>query len=153
MHVGFINVDGEKMSKSLGNFFTIRDVMEKFHPEVIRYFIVSSHYRSPVNFSDTALKEAKTALTRFYHAFKAYEQTYGQIHSDQLDHEFIERFNSAMRDDFNTPEAMAVLFDLNRELNRAVKEQCAEQAALYYATLRHLTTILGLVQHLSLIHI
>ena len=147
MHVGFINVDGEKMSKSLGNFFTIRDVMEKFHPEVIRYFIVSSHYRSPVNFSDTALKEAKTALTRFYHAFKAYEQTYGQIHSDQLDHEFIERFNSAMRDDFNTPEAMAVLFDLNRELNRAVKEQCAEQAALYYATLRHLTTILGLVQH------
>jgi cysteinyl-tRNA synthetase len=100
-----------------------------------------------VNFSDTALKEAKTALTRFYHAFKAYEQVYGQTHSEQLDHEFIERFNSAMRDDFNTPEAMAVLFDLNRELNRAVKEQCAEQAALYYATLRHLTSILGLVQH------
>jgi cysteinyl-tRNA synthetase len=78
MHVGFINVDGEKMSKSLGNFFTIRDVMEKFHPEVIRYFIVSSHYRSPVNFSDVALKEAKTTLSRFYHSFKAYQQVYGQ---------------------------------------------------------------------------
>ncbi len=77
MHVGFINVDGEKMSKSLGNFFTIRDVMEKFHPEVIRYFIVASHYRSPVNFSDVALKEAKTALSRFYHSFKAYQQAYG----------------------------------------------------------------------------
>ena len=74
MHVGFINSDGEKMSKSLGNFFTIRDVMEKFHPEVIRYFIVSSHYRSPVNFSDFALKEAKNALSRFYHSFKAYQQ-------------------------------------------------------------------------------
>ncbi|MDQ1207803.1 cysteinyl-tRNA synthetase [Acinetobacter baylyi] len=147
MHVGFINVDGEKMSKSLGNFFTIRDVMEKFHPEVIRYFIVSSHYRSPVNFSDVALKEAKTALTRFYHAFKAYEQVYRQNDSTQKDEQFIERFNIAMRDDFNTPEAIAVLFELNRELNRAVKEQQAEQAAIYYVTLRHLTQILGLVQH------
>ena len=72
---------------------------------------------------------------------------YGQTHSEQLDHEFIERFNSAMRDDFNTPEAMAVLFELNRELNRAVKEQQTELATVYYATLRHLTTILGLVQH------
>lgn len=147
MHVGFINVDGEKMSKSLGNFFTIRDVMEKFHPEVIRYFIVSSHYRSSVNFSDVALKEAKTALTRFYHAFKAYEQVYGQNDSAPKDEKFIERFNIAMRDDFNTPEAMAVLFELIRELNRAVKEQQAEQAAIYYATLRHLTQILGLVQY------
>lgn len=147
MHVGFINVDGEKMSKSLGNFFTIRDVMEKFHPEVIRYFIVSSHYRSPVNFSDVALKEAKTALTRFYHAFKAYEQIYGKNYSAQIDGSFIERFNIAMRDDFNTPEAMAVLFELNRELNRAIKEQQAEQATIYYSTLRHLTQILGLVQH------
>lgn len=147
MHVGFINVDGEKMSKSLGNFFTIRDVMEKFHPEVIRYFIVSSHYRSPVNFSDVALKEAKTALTRFYHAFKAYEQIYGKNYSAQIDESFIERFNIAMRDDFNTPEAIAVLFELNRELNRAIKEQQAEQATIYYSTLRHLTQILGLVQH------
>lgn len=147
MHVGFINVDGEKMSKSLGNFFTIRDVMEKFHPEVIRYFIVSSHYRSPVNFSDTALKEAKNTLSRFYHSFKAYQQTYGTEVVAASDATLVERFNAAMRDDFNTSEAIAVLFEVNKELNRAVKDQNAEQAAVYYATLRHLTDILGLVQH------
>ncbi|MCJ8162422.1 cysteine--tRNA ligase [Acinetobacter zhairhuonensis] len=147
MHVGFINVDGEKMSKSLGNFFTIRDVMEKFHPEVIRYFIVSSHYRSPVNFSDVALKEAKSALSRFYHSFKAYQQVYGTTTVEQLDDALVERFNAAMRDDFNTAEAIAVLFEINKELNRAVKEENAEQAAIYYSTLRHLTNILGLVQH------
>lgn len=147
MHVGFINVDGEKMSKSLGNFFTIRDVMEKFHPEVIRYFIVSSHYRSPVNFSDVALKEAKTALSRFYHSFKAYQQPYGTQTVEQLDEALVERFNTAMRDDFNTAEAIAVLFEVNKELNRAVKEQQTDQAAVYYSTLRHLTNILGLVQH------
>ncbi|ENV32578.1 cysteine--tRNA ligase [Acinetobacter gerneri] len=147
MHVGFINVDGEKMSKSLGNFFTIRDVMDKFHPEVIRFFIVSSHYRSPVNFSDTALKEAKTALSRFYHSFKAYQQVYADQLVDTLDENLVERFNAAMRDDFNTAEAIAVLFEVNKELNRAVKEENAEQAAIYFATLRHLTNILGLVQH------
>lgn len=147
MHVGFINVDGEKMSKSLGNFFTIRDVMEKFHPEVIRYFIVSSHYRSPVNFSDVALKEAKTALSRFYHSFKAYQAVYGDKLLETLDDTLVERFNIAMRDDFNTAEAIAVLFEVNKELNRAVKEENAEQAAIFYATLRHLTNILGLVQH------
>ncbi|MCX5468478.1 cysteine--tRNA ligase [Acinetobacter nematophilus] len=147
MHVGFINVDGEKMSKSLGNFFTIRDVMEKFHPEVIRYFIVSSHYRSPVNFSDFALKEAKTTLSRFYHAFKAYQQVYGDLSTDLLDETLVERFNVAMRDDFNTSEAIAVLFEIIKELNRAVKEENAEQATLYYSTLRHLTHILGLVQY------
>ena len=147
MHVGFINVDGEKMSKSLGNFFTIRDVMDKFHPEVIRYFIVSSHYRSPVNFSDVALKEAKTALSRFYHAFKAYQAVYADHLVKTLDDTLVERFNAAMRDDFNTSEAIAVLFEIIKELNRAVKEEQAEQAAVYYATLRHLTNILGLVQH------
>lgn len=147
MHVGFINVDGEKMSKSLGNFFTIRDVMDKFHPEVIRYFIVSSHYRSPVNFSDTALKEAKTALSRFYHAFKAYEQVFGQTKTSHLEQTYVERFNTAMRDDFNTPEAMAVLFELIRELNRAVKEEQSDLATTLYSTLRALTDILGLIQH------
>ncbi|OTG86063.1 cysteine--tRNA ligase [Acinetobacter sp. ANC 4558] len=147
MHVGFINVDGEKMSKSLGNFFTIRDVMEKFHPEVIRYFIVSSHYRSPVNFSDVALKEAKTTLTRFYHAYKAYEAIYASKTVDTLDEALVERFNTAMRDDFNTSEAIAVLFEIIKELNRAVKEENTEQSAIYYSTLRYLTNILGLVQY------
>ena len=117
MHVGFINVDGEKMSKSLGNFFTIRDVMEKFHPEVIRYFIVSSHYRSPVNFSDVALKEAKTTLSRFYHSFKAYQQVYGQKTVETLAQDLVERFNSAMRDDFNTALAISHMFALAKEIN------------------------------------
>ncbi|OTG82702.1 cysteine--tRNA ligase [Acinetobacter sp. ANC 5054] len=146
MHAGFINVDGEKMSKSLGNFFTIRDVIEKFHPEVVRYFIVSSHYRSPVNYSDVALKEAKNTLSRFYHSFKAYQQVYGETLVDTLDDNLVERFNAAMRDDFNTAEAIAVLFEVIKELNRAVKDENAEQAAIYYSTLRHLTNILGLVQ-------
>jgi len=147
MHNGYVNIDGEKMSKSLGNFFTIRDVIEKFHPEVVRYFIVSSHYRSPVNYSDVALKEAKNTLMRFYHSFKAYQAVYGEQVVDTFDQSFVERFNAAMRDDFNTPEAIAVLFELNKELNRAVKDQNQEQAAVYYSTLRHLTNILGLVQH------
>lgn len=147
MHVGFINVDGEKMSKSLGNFFTIRDVMEKFHPEVIRYFIVSSHYRSPVNFSDFALKEAKTTLSRFYHAFKAYQQVYGTKMVTTLDTSFVERFNAGMSDDFNTAEAIAVLFEIIKELNRAVKEENEAQATIFYSTLRHLTNILALVQY------
>ncbi len=147
MHVGFINVDGEKMSKSLGNFFTIRDVMDKFHPEVIRYFIVSSHYRSPVNFSDVALKEAKSALSRFYHAFKAYQQQYAEPTTQNLDQALVSRFTAAMSDDFNTSEALAVLFEIIKELNRAIKEQQAEQAQLYYSTLRYLVNILGLVQH------
>ncbi|MDY6483075.1 cysteine--tRNA ligase [Acinetobacter faecalis] len=147
MHVGFINVDGEKMSKSLGNFFTIRDVMDKFHPEVIRYFIVSSHYRSPVNFSDAALKEAKNTLSRFYHSFKAYQQTYGTEVVVAYDETLVERFNVAMRDDFNTSEAIAVLFEINKALNTSVKDENAEQAAVYYATLRYLTNVLGLVQH------
>ena len=147
MHVGFVNVDGEKMSKSLGNFFTIRDVMQKFHAEVIRYFIVSSHYRSPINFSDTALKEAKTSLTRFYNAFKTYQQVFGiEPKTTQLNDAYVERFNKAMRDDFNTAEALAVLFELAKELNRAVKEQ-DDTAHGYYSTLRELTNILGLVQH------
>src|SRR5690606_6127852 len=135
MHAGFINVDGEKMSKSLGNFFTIRDVIEKFHPEVVRYFIVSSHYRSPVNYSDVALKEAKNTLSRFYHSFKAYQQAYGEASTQQFDQALVEKFNAAMRD------------EINKELNRAVKEENAEQAGIYYSTLRHLTNILGLVQY------
>lgn len=147
MHVGFINVDGEKMSKSLGNFFTIRDVMKKFHPEVIRYFIVSSHYRSPVNFSDVALKEAKTALSRFYHSCKAYQQQYGKVQTDAIDDNYVVRFNNAMCDDFNTAEAMAVLFELNKELNRTIKDELSEQASRLYSTLRYLLDILGLVQH------
>lgn len=145
MHVGFVNVDGEKMSKSLGNFFTIRDVMEKFHPEVIRYFIVSSHYRSPINFSDLALKEAKTSLSRFYHAFKTYHQAFKEVVVADVVDSYVARFNDAMHDDFNTAEALAVLFEVAKELNRAAKENLDTAHALY-ATLRQLTDVLAIAQ-------
>ncbi len=154
MHVGFVNVDGEKMSKSLGNFFTIRDVMQKFHPEVIRYFILASHYRSPINFSDTALKEAKNALSRFYQTAKNIKQSDEALQilvSIKADYikttDAYTRFVKVMSDDFNTPEAMSVLFELSRETNRALKEYEWQSAAQAYATLQFLTEILGIMQH------
>lgn len=153
MHVGFVNVDGEKMSKSLGNFFTIRDVMQKFMPEVIRYFIVASHYRSPINFSDTALKESKQALSRFYTALKLVEEKTPVIdtsadlaNGEFSENEFVLRFNAAMSDDFNTPEALAVLFDLSREANRALNQDDLGQAGKLAGILKHLGSILGLLQ-------
>ena len=149
MHVGFVNVDGEKMSKSLGNFFTIRDVMQKFMPEVIRYFIVASHYRSPINFSDMALKESKQALSRFYNTLKLVSEktALAALTSEDLaNSEYVTRFNSAMRDDFNTPEALAVLFELSREANRLLNQEALKQAAQLAAILKHLGGILGLLQ-------
>ena len=153
LHVGFVNVDGEKMSKSLGNFFTIRDVMQQFSPEVIRYFIVSSHYRSPLNFSDSALKDAKQALSRFYQTLKAVnelhvtnivlnEQNQAIVNHIQL------RFNTAMNDDFNTPEAIATLFELTREINRVLRLDTAEERAQAFGlaeSLKTLGAILGLL--------
>jgi cysteinyl-tRNA synthetase len=154
LHVGFVNVDGEKMSKSLGNFFTIRDVMQQFAPEVIRYFIVSSHYRSPLNFSDSALKDAKQALSRFYQTLKAV----GELHETNIalndqNKQIVEnietRFNAAMNDDFNTPEAIATLFELTREINRVLRLESVEDRAQAFGLsviLRKLGAILGLLQ-------
>jgi cysteinyl-tRNA synthetase len=154
MHMGFVNVDGEKMSKSLGNFFSIRDVMDKFHPEVIRYFILASHYRSPIQFSDSALKEAKSALSRFYQTAKhishctAVAQLWPALSSEQIQSTaHYQRFVAAMSDDFNTPEALSVLFELSRETNRALDAQEWPAAALSYAVLRKLSDILAIVQH------
>ncbi|MFU8926702.1 cysteine--tRNA ligase [Acinetobacter puyangensis] len=154
MHVGFVNVDGEKMSKSLGNFFTIRDVMQKFHPEVIRFFIMASHYRSPINFSDHALKEAKNALTRFYQTAKGVQnsdevkQILVSIQDDAIKQsDAYQNFVKAMSDDFNTPEALSTLFELSREVNRALKANEWQTAAQAYAVLQKLSNILGIVQH------
>lgn len=153
LHMGFVNVDGEKMSKSLGNFFTIRDVMKKFTPEVIRYFIVSSHYRSPVNFSDAALKDAKLALSRFYNTLKAVDASAEAMQAWQTatidavkSQAFTERFNAAMSDDFNTAEALAVLFEIARDINRALQSGELAEAGLLAAVLNHLGSILGLLQ-------
>ncbi|MFC0712063.1 cysteine--tRNA ligase [Azorhizophilus paspali] len=140
MHAGAVRVDGEKMSKSLGNFFTIREVLEKYHPEVVRYLLVSSHYRSPINYSEDSLREARAALERFYNALKvlpAAQPTGGDA--------YVARFNAAMDDDFNTPEACAVLFELAREVNR-LRDTHLQSAASLAARLKELGGLLGVLQ-------
>ncbi|RZU45157.1 cysteinyl-tRNA synthetase [Fluviicoccus keumensis] len=141
MHVGFVQVNDEKMSKSLGNFFTIRDVLQHFPAEVLRYFIVSSHYRSPLNFSDDALNQARSSLERFYHTIKNLP-----VAEAEGGKEYAERFRIAMNDDFNTPEALAVLFDLAREINRSEKAGQPQVAAGLAGRLRELAAVLGLLQ-------
>lgn len=140
MHNGFVRVNEEKMSKSLGNFFTVREVLRHYRPEEIRYFILTSHYRSPLNYDDVALQQARAALTRLYTALR------GLPESEPIGGEhFCNRFQEAMDDDFNTPEALAVLFDLARETNR-VRFEDLDQAAGLGARLRELGGILGLLQ-------
>lgn len=112
MHNGFVRVDDEKMSKSLGNFFTIREVLTKYDPEVVRFFILRAHYRSPLNYSDKHLDDAKAALTRLYTALRGQEVS---THNMDWNQPQAKRFKEAMDDDFNTPEAMAVLFELAKE--------------------------------------
>lgn len=139
MHCGAVRVNNEKMSKSLGNFFTIREVLEKFNPEVVRYLMVSSQYRSSIDYSDASLKEAKTALERLYTALR------GQVVAESyVATEYTSRFEDAMRDDFNTPVALSVLFELVRELNKARAEE-SEQAATLAAELKALAELVGLL--------
>jgi len=140
MHAGAVRVDGEKMSKSLGNFFTIREVLEKYHPEVVRYLLVASHYRSPINYSEDNLKEAKSALERFYRALKGLPEA-----AAAGGEAFAERFAAAMDDDFNTPGACAVLFDMAREVNR-LKDADRQAAAALAARLRDLAGVVGILQ-------
>ncbi len=136
MHNGFVRVDNEKMSKSLGNFFTVREILARYDPEVVRFFIVRAHYRSPLNYSDHHLEDAKHALTRLYTALKGLNVTTGEIDWENRD---AQRFREAMNDDFNTPEAVAVLFDLANEVN---KTRSLEDAKL----LTSLGATLGLLQ-------
>lgn len=116
MHCGFVRVDDEKMSKSLGNFFTIREVLKVYHPEVIRYFLLASHYRSPVNYSEDNLEVAKASVSRLYSALEGF--TADQLHDAEQGTEFETEFMSAMNDDFNSPQALAVLFELAKEVNK-----------------------------------
>jgi cysteinyl-tRNA synthetase len=139
MHVGFVRLNEEKMSKSLGNFFTVREVLKKFDPEVVRYFILGSHYRSPLDYSDENLQGAKAALTRLYLALKDLPVAEGTAAHD-------ERFHAAMDDDFNTPGALAVLFELARDINKLREEGKLAAAAPLGASLRRLGGILGLLQ-------
>ncbi|MBU70739.1 cysteine--tRNA ligase [Spongiibacter sp.] len=145
MHAGAVRVDNEKMSKSLGNFFTIREILDKYHPEVVRYFLISSHYRSAINYSEGNLQIARQNLERFYHALKGLPLTAPTPYAElPQDNDTVRRFDAAMCDDFAAPEALAVLFDLVREMNNARAagntEVLAEQAQL----LRSLGAVLGI---------
>lgn len=138
MHNGFVRIDDEKMSKSLGNFFTVREVLHRYDAEVVRFFIVRAHYRSPLNYSDQHLDDAKQALTRLYTALKAFDLEASNNEID-WDSAYAKRFREAMDDDFNTPEAIAVLFELANEINRSQSREFAQ-------LLRALGAILGLLE-------
>jgi len=140
MHNGFVRVNEEKMSKSLGNFFTIREVLKLYDPEVVRYFILASHYRSPLNYSDESLEQAKSALTRIYTALKDLPESKPPMDSDPE-----QRFYDAMDDDFNTAQAVSVMFELAHDINK-VRAADPTQAAALGALLRKLGGILGIVQ-------
>lgn len=146
IHVGFVQTNRQKMSKSLGNFFTLREVLQQYPAEVVRYFLVSSHYRSPINYSQENLQTAQAALQRLYISLR------GLVHkapatfvAEQFTGEYFEKFQLAMDDDFNTPDALAVLFELAREINR-LRENDRQQAQLLAECLQYLASILGILQ-------
>ncbi|WP_462322787.1 cysteine--tRNA ligase [Halochromatium sp.] len=140
IHNGFVRVNDEKMSKSLGNFFTVREILERYQPEEVRYFILGSHYRSPLNYDDSQLDGARAALTRLYTALRGLPMVEAAGGEQAR-----ERFTAAMDDDFNTPEALAVLFELAREINR-LRESDLQAAAALAAELRGLAAVLGLLE-------
>jgi len=141
IHNGFVRVNEEKMSKSLGNFFTVREVLKAYPPEVLRYFILASHYRSSLNYSDQNLDTARQALTRLYTALR------GLAATENLpdDNEYRQRFHQVMQDDFNTPEALAILFELAHEINKH-RLTDFDQAQKLAGELRYLAAMLGLLQ-------
>lgn len=133
LHNGFVQIDNEKMSKSLGNFFTVRDVLQKYSGEVIRFFMLQTHYRAPLNYSNQGLDEAKKALTRLYTALDSASENAAALEESSLT-----AFVEAMDDDLNTAKALAVLFDLARRINSG-------EAALAN-TLKTLGARLGILQ-------
>ncbi|WP_028387645.1 cysteine--tRNA ligase [Legionella fairfieldensis] len=135
LHVGMLQINNEKMAKSTGNFLTIEDVLQKHHPEVVRYFLLSSHYRSPLNYSEDNLYNARKSLTRLYQSIKDVKIS----NDEELDTYWLDQFNAAMNDDFNTPIALSVLFQLSHEIN---KTNSVKQAV----TLKHLASLMGLLQ-------
>ena len=144
MHNGFVRIDDEKMSKSLGNFFTVREVLEKYAAEVIRYFILTSQYRSPLNYSEEQLEQAKNALTKFYSALRDLDidKTVGW----QQDEEYGKRFKAAMDDDFNTALALSVMADVRQALNKAQEDKQVEQQQYFAGLLVSFGGVLGLFQ-------
>lgn len=141
IHTGFVEVNDEKMSKSLGNFFTIREVLKLFDAQVIRFFLISSHYRSPVNYSEENLQQARSCLERLYLALRYRNLTDIELVDEDP---YVKRFHQAMDDDFNTPEALAVLFELAREIN-TVRDATPIAADVLASLLKKLANILGLL--------
>jgi cysteinyl-tRNA synthetase len=146
MHVGFVNVNEEKMSKSLGNFFTIREVLESYDGETLRYFILSSHYRSPLNFSDANLDNAKNAITKLYTSIRGLNSSAASTDeiSQRLDYE--QRFDAALDDDFNTPIAISILFEISKQINLE-KEKDIDFASALSGLLIRLGGYLGILQN------
>lgn len=140
LHAGAVRVNKEKMSKSLGNFFTIREVLAKFPAETVRYLLTASHYRSQIDYAEDALVEAQSALDRLYTAMDQLE-----LSDVPLDGPYLDRFNAAMDDDFNTREAISVLFEMAREVNR-LKRDTNPQASVLASQMRSLGNILGLLE-------
>ena len=140
MHTGFLQIDKEKMSKSLGNFVTIRDVLQLHSPEVVRYFLTVCHYRSPLIYTEDALLQAKQSLTRFYTAMRFLPDV-DRVANSTYEHGFIE----AMNDDFNTPIAMSVMFELAHEIQR-LREKDIQSAAAHAALLKYLGGVIGILQ-------
>jgi len=138
LHNGFVNINAEKMSKSLGNFFTIREVTEKYHPEVLRMFVLGTHYRSPLDFSDNALDAAKAGLDRLYETKRRLSGKLGESAS------LPDAFCAAMNDDFNTPEALAELFECSRRINKTL--DAGEEVAADIVYFSAMTALLGIVQ-------
>ena len=144
MHVGFVNINDEKMSKSLDNFFTIRDVLEKYDGETVRYFLMSSHYRSPLNFSDENIASAKSALKRLYTAYRGLSIDKGTLTGNISD--FENRFNSALDDDFNTPIALSILFEIAKQININRKDNL-KQAKKLAQLLIKLGNYIGILEY------
>ena len=146
MHVGFVNINDEKMSKSLNNFFTIRDILEKYDGETLRYFLISSHYRSPLNFSNTNIDSAKSALKRLYTATRGLSDSVdiNYVSNNSLDYE--DRFNSALNDDFNTPIAISILFEIAKQINVERLNDLKKANALSQL-LKKLANFLGILEY------
>lgn len=144
LHSGMVMIDQEKMSKSLGNFFTIRDVFKHYDPETVRFFLLSGQYRKPLNYSEDNLKQARLSLERLYTSLRGTEKAITTI-SNELTARYLSRFTSAMNDDFNTPEAFSVLFDLASEINKAKAADDVVLANQFASSLRTLGAVLGLL--------
>ena len=144
MHAGAVRVDNEKMSKSLGNFFTIREVLKKYHPEIVRYFLLSSHYRSPISYSEDNLLEAKSGLERFYTALRPFANVPAASLDSLKGSEYYQRFVDAMNDDFNSREALAAMYDLVRDINTLAKTD-VEKARTLVAELKALCEVFGIL--------